>query len=1053
MPNTASRLVWCMGIAAIVILLLCTQVHAQEDSDKDQDGIPDLQDNCPYAANKDQADSDKDGIGDACDNCPYDFGPASNYGCPEKVQPTPETDSDKDGLPDSQDNCPYDYGPASNNGCPEKVQPATETDSDKDGLPDSQDNCPYDFGPASNYGCPEKVQPATETDSDKDGVPDSTDNCPTIYNPDQAGSDNDSLGDACDKCPKEAGLAGNSGCPVTTGPMLPRPVASGVIPRIAPMVTPQTTPAIPNPPGMLINVFTFPDPAGPGTSTVRARAEDLRGIGLISIFVDNLPRRDCVGVRECAAVIPDLNSRSNIGVLVFNNNNQNGVSGDVPASARVDRGMYGDDDGDGVSNYNDNCRNDRNPGQEDADQDGVGDDCDLCDTMRACSGTNGSMQTYACGNNTLTQFQTANEIYYDRLYGYVSRDGCGCKDTDGYNYFVRGSVFAEHVTTLPGFRTRCQVGSNCEPAGTDFCIDGRTLNEMTCGPAGVTNVTVTCPQGCRDGACECPDTDGGWNYYVAGDVDGNYDTCFDTYNLNEYACTYRNGIQEYSNRTIRCPFGCENGACQCSDSDGAMNYDVQGHVGIASAGAGDYCIDDRRLMEIDSQLQNNACRLINRSWTCGGRCRNGACQRPTCSDGIQNQGETNIDCGGPCLRCDLVKVNGTLFYEENETGPGGTRLKPIRGVDVGLVTDDWEKNIEDDEFPSGTMTITSDSRGHFEFIVPRNVGARYRLKFKPTNGAAVIEKDFDGCNEYVWFLTDGPVSIPTTGEADFGNVIVPKHNSPVPALPGTTYARGYWYEWRFEPFCGHDAEQFDGGSAYFNLAEDIRVARAWADGHRGDDEPITQAKVQYPDSVTTSRYNWKGEECIAGDRGFIDKSIIHEFGHQLTQDIGTMDYNTKMIFDPDHEFCTEFDEEFAMSEGFPEWYAHMIINRYRNDSQHWMSLDGTIFDQIETPYCAGQTVNMNYEAGVMATMWDLIDAPGPAYPNANAAETWDTVGGEAYEDALFKIWDIEADNLIDAPDICQLIWGTNGWKNWFRGRPEATAIDPMLRANNITNNC
>ena len=32
---------------------------------------------------------------------------------------------------------------------------------------------------------------------------------------------------------------------------------------------------------------------------------------------------------------------------------------------------------------------------------------------------------------------------------------------------------------------------------------------------------------------------------------------------------------------------------------------------------------------------------------CGGPCD--ACQ--TCSDGIQNQGEADIDCGGPCSAC------------------------------------------------------------------------------------------------------------------------------------------------------------------------------------------------------------------------------------------------------------------------------------------------------------------------------------------------------------------------------------------------------------------
>ncbi|MCC6849252.1 MAG: hypothetical protein IT294_12185 [Deltaproteobacteria bacterium] len=34
-----------------------------------------------------------------------------------------------------------------------------------------------------------------------------------------------------------------------------------------------------------------------------------------------------------------------------------------------------------------------------------------------------------------------------------------------------------------------------------------------------------------------------------------------------------------------------------------------------------------------------------------GVCASGVCQAPTCSDGVQNQSETDVDCGGPCAAC------------------------------------------------------------------------------------------------------------------------------------------------------------------------------------------------------------------------------------------------------------------------------------------------------------------------------------------------------------------------------------------------------------------
>jgi cytosine/adenosine deaminase-related metal-dependent hydrolase len=78
-------------------------------TDNDGDGIENANDNCPDVFNPKQGDLDEDGLGTACDPCPYAEDPTN---CPK---PDP-TDRDGDGIPNTDDNCPRQSNPDQTDG-------------------------------------------------------------------------------------------------------------------------------------------------------------------------------------------------------------------------------------------------------------------------------------------------------------------------------------------------------------------------------------------------------------------------------------------------------------------------------------------------------------------------------------------------------------------------------------------------------------------------------------------------------------------------------------------------------------------------------------------------------------------------------------------------------------------------------------------------------------------------------------------------------------------------------------------------------------------------
>ena len=167
-------------------------------------------------------------------------------------------------------------------------------------------------------------------DADNDGVADCFDNCPGTVNPDQTDTDNDGVGDACDGCPNDPAKTapGDCGCGV---------VETGDTDLDG---TPDCLDGCPNDPNKI----------APGDC----------GCGIADTDTDN------DGTPDCNDLCPNDPAKT--------------APGDCGCGVADT-----DTDSDGVPDCDDNCPNTSNPGQEDCNNDGIGDVCEAVTEAEKCA--------------------------------------------------------------------------------------------------------------------------------------------------------------------------------------------------------------------------------------------------------------------------------------------------------------------------------------------------------------------------------------------------------------------------------------------------------------------------------------------------------------------------------------------------------------------------------------------------------------------------------------------------------------------------------------------
>jgi cysteine-rich repeat protein len=133
---------------------------------------------------------------------------------------------------------------------------------------------------------------------------------------------------------------------------------------------------------------------------------------------------------------------------------------------------------------------------------------------------------------------------------------------------------------------------------------------------------------------------------------------------------------------------CSNECITATCSDGAPN---QGETGIDCGGpcaacveCGDGVVEGTEQCDDGNPVNNDTC--------------SNACVAATCSDGVQNQGETGTDCGGPCVACSATCMVNWLTTIEATASSIETATTPASAAIDGSMATRWSSGFSDPQW-------------------------------------------------------------------------------------------------------------------------------------------------------------------------------------------------------------------------------------------------------------------------------------------------------------------------------------------------------------------